>query len=234
MSIDNQYQSGEYWEKNPTFHEEDAEFKVANAVAVLKRNGIVPKDILDVGTGSGKNAYLLSEHYDVPAIGLDHSPKAIEHARTKYPGSSLSFQVTDIKDYTKVAHVGFMFDVIEHVEDYMGFLKSASAKSEYWVLNIPLEMHAQGIVRGAYMTSRNKVGHLHYFSKASAIATLEECGFEVLEAEFANVVMHELKTHFTLKGLIAALPRLTMFKFNRSLAVSLLGGASLIVLCKAR
>jgi SAM-dependent methyltransferase len=234
MTIDNQYQTGEYWDKNPTFHEEDADFKVANAIAMLERNGISPDDILDVGTGSGKHAYLLSERYEVPTVGLDMSARAIDHARQRYSRPDLDFHVADIKQYSSVAHVGFMFDVFEHIEDYMGFLRSASPNSEYWVFNIPIDMNALSIVRGRYLDDRARVGHLHYFSKASALATLEDCGYEIIEWEFANVVKHQLKNQFSMKGLLAAFPRLALYKLSQSFAVNLLGGASLSVLCKSR
>jgi len=89
-------------------------------------------------------------------------------------------------------------------------------------------------MRGGYLVDRARVGHLHYFSKASALATLRDCGYEVIQWEFANVVRHQLKTHFSVKGLVAAFPRLALYKLSQSFAVNLLGGASLNVLCKTR
>ena len=78
------YETGEYWDKNISFHEEDAEFKVTNAIAMLKRNNVSPRGIIDVGCGSGKHAYLLASHYEVPTVGLDVSARAISHARKHY------------------------------------------------------------------------------------------------------------------------------------------------------
>jgi SAM-dependent methyltransferase len=234
MSEIDQYKSGEYWEKNPTFHEEDSELKVSNAVNLLERNNIVPKNVLDVGAGSGKNAYLLSKHYEVPAVGIDVSAEAVEHARQNFPEPNLEFEAIDVKEYSHVSHVGFMFDVFEHVEDYLGFLRSASSKAEYWVFNIPLDMNMLSILRNKYMVDRVNVGHLHYFSRISAIATLEDSGYEIVDVEFANVVAHQLRKRVSLGALVLAIPRLALFKINQSFAVNLLGGASLMVLCKPK
>jgi SAM-dependent methyltransferase len=228
------YKSGAYWDKNSTFHEEDAEFKVAHSLPMLKRHGVEVKSIVDVGCGSGKHAFLLTTALDVPTTGLDISEKSIERAKGRWRHPKLGFQLVPIGEYAGRASLGVMFDVFEHVDDYLGFLKVARPKADYWLFNIPLDMHVSALLRDTQLKCRAEVGHLHYFSRETALATLRDCGYRVIEAKFAFAVFHALRAKPTLKGYLAALPRLFLFAISPSLCVKLLGGASLIVLCEGK
>lgn len=73
-------------------------------------------------------------------------------------------------------------------------------------------MTAFSVVRHAYMHTRAKLGHLHYFSKRSGLSTLEYCGFTVVHRQYNRNVAHALKQHPSIKGYIAALPHLLTFK----------------------
>jgi SAM-dependent methyltransferase len=227
------YVSGEYWEANKSAHEEDAEFKVANALKLLRKNSFVPESILDVGCGSGKPAYLLSVEFGVPTVGLDVSEHALDHACRTYSRSNLEFIRQSVAEYPDRAHLGIMFDVFEHVDDYLGFLRSARPKADYWLFNIPLDMTTLSVATTSYLKAREQVGHLHYFSEQSALATLQDCGYQPVDRLFANHVLHGLKTRPSLKRALAAVPRLGLMMFGQSFAVRMLAGASLMVLCKS-
>lgn len=227
------YTSGEYWENNDSLHEEDAIFKVENALKILKRNNIRPTSIVDVGCGSGKHAYLLASEFNVPTIGLDISERSLRYAREQFIHKNLEFLLLPISEWKCRASLGIMFDVFEHIEDYFGFLRQAREKADYWVFNIPLDMTVLSVLRSAYILSRNQFGHLHYFSEKSAIATLEDCGFQLLDKQLAVSVLHRIKTRPTMKGLIAAIPKAAFIYLNNSFGVKLLGGASLVALCKS-
>ncbi len=230
---EDRYTSGDYWAKNESDHELDVEFKVSNALKLLARNDFSPESILDVGCGSGKHAYLLSIQYGVPTVGLDISEHALAYARRTYCRSNLEFLRIPVAEYPDKAHLGIMFDVFEHVDDYWGFLRAARPRADYWLFNIPLDMTTLSITTASYMKARAQVGHLHYFSELSAIATLEDCGYGIVDRRFANHVLHGLKTAPSFKRVIAALPRLGLMALGESFAVRLLGGASLMVLCKS-
>ena len=230
---DDRYTNGSYWETNTSFHEEDAEFKVSQAVGLLKRNQLSPESILDVGCGSGRHAYLLAVHFGVPTVGIDISPAALNHARSAYSRSNLDFRLSPVSTYPEKVHLGVMFDVFEHVEDYLGFLREARPKADYWLFNIPLDMTALSAATGSYMKAREQMGHLHYFSEASALAALKDCGYTVRDHHLANHVLHGLRTAPSFKRVLAALPRLGLSIFGASFAVRLLAGAPLIVLCKS-
>ncbi len=235
MSVDSNkiYEAGEYWRKNMAFHEHDAEFKVANALKLIRKHGLVPSSVLDCGCGSGKDTYLLAKEFGVPTLGIDISGDAISHAQLSYSLSNLRFLKLEISAVEERVSLGVMFDVFEHVEDYFGFLRTARGKADYWVFNIPLDMNVLTVARAAHMNARAQVGHLHYYSEETACATLEDCGYSIVDRSLESAVLQDLRKKTTVKGVIAAIPRLALFKFSPSLSVRLLGGACLTVLCKA-
>ena len=72
-------------------------------------------------------------------------------------------------------------DVFEHVEDYMGFLKNLSNKSKFFVFNIPLDMNVMKIIFGLKYAREEGRRHLHYFNKYTALETLKDTGYEIID-----------------------------------------------------
>ena len=48
------YQSGEYVEKNPTYHVEDSSWKAEQIVRMMKQNQLQPRTVCEVGCGAGE------------------------------------------------------------------------------------------------------------------------------------------------------------------------------------
>jgi hypothetical protein len=66
-------------------------------------------------------------------------------------------------------------DVFEHVEDYFGFLRKLRGKAEYKIFHIPLELSVQSVLRSSIIIEgRKSVGHIHYFTKETALETLKD------------------------------------------------------------
>jgi hypothetical protein len=72
-------------------------------------------------------------------------------------------------------------DVIEHVEDVFGFLRSLLPHGKVFIFHIPLDMNCYGVLRNVVLLNRKQMGHLHYFNRETALATLSECGFQVID-----------------------------------------------------
>ncbi len=121
-------------------------------------------------------------------------------------------------------------DVFEHVEDYMGFLKSIKGKAIYKIFHIPLEINISSILRNSMMNSRNNAGHLHYFTPETALATLRDTGYEVIDYFFTKP-FNDLPSK-TLRNKLLKLPRKLLYAISPNLMIKLLGGCSLIVLAK--
>ncbi len=80
------------------------------------------------------------------------------------------------------------------------------------------------------MYARNSVGHLHYSNRETALATLRDCGYEIIDtfytATFLDFPLPSLKAR------LAKPVRALLFKIAPDLTVRLLGGCSLMVLAK--
>ena len=79
------------------------------------------------------------------------------------------------------------------------------------------------------MNTRKQFGHLHYFTKDTALATLTDCGYDIIDSVFTAVGAERGRG---LKSLIAKWPRRILAALNQNLAARLLGGHSLLVLAR--
>ncbi len=224
-------ENGEYLKNNPNWHIEDSPWKAKQILKIIKKNNISPKKIAEIGCGAGEilNQLYLNLPNDVNFTGYDISIDANKLSK-KREKERLTFKNENLIDKNDFFDLLLMIDVFEHVDDYISFLKSARNNSKYTVFHIPLDISAQSILRNKLILERNNVGHLHYFTKDTAIATLKDCGYEVIDS-FYTKWSFELPRK-TLKSKLAVLPRKLLFKINNDFAANLLGGFSLMVITK--
>jgi hypothetical protein len=122
-------------------------------------------------------------------------------------------------------------DVFEHVEDYFGFLRKLRGKAEYKIFHIPLELSVQSVLRSSIIIEgRKSVGHIHYFTKETALETLKDTGHEIIDYFYTGNSL-ELPNRGWKANLMKVPIRLAFF-VNKDLAVRILGGFSLMVLAK--
>ncbi|MFN5446801.1 MAG: class I SAM-dependent methyltransferase, partial [bacterium] len=151
----------------------------------LKKHAFVHKRIktvLEIGCGGCVMlSKLQSIGYEV--TGIDSSPFAFNEGQKKgihviqdfFPSKSLSDK------FDLIFHV----DVLEHVDDYVGFLKSQHDQltdDGFLVVNVPDA--SESIKLGDFSLAMHQ--HLNYFSTDSLTSVLESSGFEVLAAERAG------------------------------------------------
>jgi 2-polyprenyl-3-methyl-5-hydroxy-6-metoxy-1,4-benzoquinol methylase len=224
-------ENGEYLKNNPTWHVEDSPWKAKQIIKMLNRNPINPKSIAEIGCGAGEilNRLYLSMPNDISFTGYDISCDAINLAKSREK-ERLAFKHEDIFATNTRFDLLLMIDVFEHVEDYLGFLKLCKPKAENTIFHIPLDISAQAILRNKLIVGRNSVGHLHYFMKETAIATLIDSGYEIIDY-FYTAGSLDLPRK-TIKSKIAVLPRKLLFNANEDIAAKILGGFSLLVLTK--
>ncbi|MDX9745689.1 MAG: hypothetical protein WCX84_00020 [Syntrophales bacterium] len=73
-------------------------------------------------------------------------------------------------------------DVFEHVEDCFGFLRKLKEKAEYKIFHIPLDLSVQTVLRSfPIIHGRKSVGHIHYFTKETALETLKDTGYLIID-----------------------------------------------------
>jgi SAM-dependent methyltransferase len=230
------YTSGPYLESTPTWHSEDSPWKAAQISKIISQNKIQLSRIAEIGCGAGAVLEELSKRDDFCRAqfkGYDISPQAIELAKRR-ESTRIQFACEDLLSKNNTEHFDALLaiDVYEHVPDYMGFLTNCRMKANYKIYHIPLDLHVSSVLRNAFINNRYTLGHLHYFTADSAIATLKDTGHEVLDYFYTNAATELFWQHPSIKKAIANVPRLIYSKLNLPFAARIFGGYSLLVLAK--
>lgn len=224
------YSDGSYRESNSDWHATDSGWKAERIAAILANNSVEYHSCVEVGCGAGQVLAHLAER--IPGrryTGYDISSDAATLWRS-VAQTSVSYHHGDFTSSSEVYDLLLLIDVFEHVEDYMGFLRKLSKRARWFVFHIPLEMHISALLRDRQLYSREQVGHLHYFSRATALATLEDTGYRIVQAEYTDLSRETQERRRTLTR-FANVVRAGVQVFSTDLAAKLIGGYSLLVLC---
>jgi hypothetical protein len=123
--------------------------------------------------------------------------------------------------------VMLVLDVIEHVEDCFGFTRGLRSHADLLLFHIPLELTCLSLLRNGLMPHRHSLGHIHYFTKDTALALLTDCGYEIVATRYSPAVVdfapRDLKSR-----LLTALQRMG-FRLAPDFSVLIVGGYALLV-----
>jgi SAM-dependent methyltransferase len=226
------YTDGTYLEKNPDWHTGESPFKASQVLRMLQRNRLQPKTIAEVGCGAGEVLKLLQEQMDRGCRfrGYEISPQALELCKSR-ANERLQFELVDIsRDEGAFFDVVLVLDVLEHLEDYFSFLRGLRPKSELKIFHFPLDLSAQAVLRKNGLLKRRELyGHLHYFTKETALATLKDSGYELVDYFYTPRCIELAKE--TIQKIVR-LPRMMCFSIHPDLTVRILGGYSLLILAR--
>ncbi len=163
--------------------------------------------------------------------GYEISPQAFDLCKVN-ANAKLHFLLKDIREEKDIFFdLILLVDVIEHLEDYFGFLRAIKPKSSYKMLHFPLDLSVQTVMRSKPLTRlRASVGHVHYFTKEIALECLGDVGYEVLDY-FYTAGSVELPAKSVLSYVARPVRRL-FFRIHEDLTVRIMGGYSLMVLAK--
>ena len=221
-----------YLNQTLTWHAEDSPWKAKQILKSFNRNNIQPNTITEVGCGVGEILFELERSMPEKIInfeGYDIAKDALEIALKKM-STQISFYEKDFLEEETHSDVLLMIDVFEHIEDYLGFIKKCKDRATYKVFHIPLDLSVSSLLRNRMMVTRKKVGHLHYFSKETAIATLQDSGLTVIDSFYTQSAFAQQNKKF--KTRFANFFRRLLYQFSPDLTVKLLGGFSLMVVAK--
>lgn len=233
MSI---YENEEYAQHNATWHVEDSPWKAGKLLALIRKNGLEPRSVCEVGCGAGE---ILVQLYNampdtVRFTGYDISPQVVpmweERRRDR-----IDFVHGDFLAHEETYDIVMLVDIIEHIEDYIGFLRQIKPRAEYKLFNFPLELFAVKAAFGRlYTESRSKYGHLHYFNRDICLAVLGELGYEVVDTIYAESTLElaSVTTSLSMKSRLLNLPRFLFSKISPDFTAKVFGGYSLFVLAK--
>ena len=225
------YEDGDYHDKNPNWHMEDSPWKARQVQAILSKNTLSFETAAEIGCGAGLILQELAKSMpDKTWSGYDISPDTVGFW-AQYKGSPVSYYEDDfLQNKTRVDLV-LLMDVFEHVEDYLGFLKQLRTKAQHFIFHIPLDMNVSALMRDMQIVTREKVGHLHYFSRATALATLKDTGYTILDNSYTQIAQRS-DIKMGLKTKLLNLFRAPLFAIAPDFTAKLFGGYSLIVLAE--
>jgi SAM-dependent methyltransferase len=240
VSFSERYTDGAYLEHAPDWHAGDAEWKAGKVLEMIERHRLQPTSLCDVGCGAGEVLARLRSRMSphLHFSGFDISPQAIALARAKEAENLKFFNRDFARDTGQVFDVVLLLDVFEHVPDYLSFLNQLLQRGRHFIFHIPLDLHAQAVLcKSRYMLSmRKEFGHLHYFSLETALATLADTGYTVLDHFFTwdhealPLALRELRAHPVRWG-VQALDR-ALFTWTPGLAASLRPHFNALVLAR--
>jgi SAM-dependent methyltransferase len=248
--IQDLYTSGEYLEKNPLWHADESPWKARSVLEIMARNHLAPRTICDVGCGVGEVLRLVQAGTDPTChlVGYDISPQAIDLCQRR-ANEHLEFRLGDIrKEGGRPFDVLLVLDVIEHLEDYFGFLRDLRPRAEFKIIHIPLDISVRSVLLGRLVDYRASYGHVHYFTKEVALQTLRDVGYDIQDYLYTSqtnplkVVWNEHRhsgartlarklTGFMARSILG-LPGRGLFAVHADLAVRVLGGWRLLVLAR--
>ena len=236
MIVESRYLDGSYLNANPDWDRGDSSWKADLVAKLLMENRIIPEALCEVGCGSGDILINLSVAFpESKMTGFDISPQAAafwkDHPRPSRHGSIEFFLADFLTEKTPRYDVLMLLDVFEHVRDPFTFLESCRLRADHFVFHVPLDLSAFSVVRKSpLLEARRKVGHLHFYTKELALATLRECGYDLIQWGYTGAGINVPGR--TWKSRLASFPRRVAYAVNKDFGVRLLGGETLLVLAK--
>jgi SAM-dependent methyltransferase len=197
---------------------------------MLGDRGFRPESIVDIGCGTGGVLEVIAGALKgTRLVGYDPSSQAIGMVKRS---ERVQLRVGTPKDVHEHYDLLLSLDVFEHVEDYIGFLRSLRPIADWFMFHIPLDLSVQSVLRErTLLTTRYTVGHLHYFTRRTALASLEAAGFEIVRDELLfprNMPNRRIKTR------VANIPRGLGRHLIPQLSARIFGGCTLLVLASLR
>jgi len=201
---------------------------------MLRRNSIIPRTICEVGCGAGEILYQLQIKMDDKCEfwGYEISPYAFSLCQKK-GNNRLHFFLQDILELE--VRSGFfdlmlLIDLIEHIENYMDFLRKIKKSATYMLFHIPLELSIDSVLRNKLFEHRMRVGHLHYFNREIALHALQEAGFSVMDHfyTFGSAALPAKSA----KARLGRVLRKMFTAVSEDFAARTAGGAGLMVLAR--
>jgi SAM-dependent methyltransferase len=229
------YTNGQYLAcTGGTWHSEDAEFKCRMILHMLQRHPTLALNrIYDVGCGAGCVLARLQKALppSVRLQGWDISPQAISLAMP-LANERLLFTLGDSWGEAPVSDLLLCMDVVEHVDDPIGFLRALAKQGKHKILHIPLDIHVSAVLRGSsFIRIWDGLGHIHSFTLETALKTVEHSGMAVRDWFFTDGALRS-GSRRGVRTRIGNLGRLVIGTLSKKWASRLLGGYSVLILAE--
>jgi hypothetical protein len=232
--------AGRTWQMNPSrrviYDNQEAKaqaiWKAGQILKMLGRNNVVAKDVCEVGVLSkgivedlrkrlGSEASV--QGHEVPLQELELNDCRADPVLREF--------LHDITSTHPGAFDVFMIlDVMEHIENYHGFLRAARPLGKWKLIHLPMDLTVHTIFRQEALTTRRQTFlHISYFTKDTIMRVLEDCGYEVIDYLYTP---WRIDFGTELSARLMRIPRRLLFRLSPDTAVRLLGGYSLLILAR--
>jgi len=123
-----------------------------------------------------------------------------------------------------------ILDVMEHIENYHGFLRAIRPMAACKILHLPMDLTVQTVMRRNALKRRRDVFlHISYFTKDTIMRALKDTGYEVVDSFYTPWRIQFCRE---LTGKLMKLPRKMLFALSPDTAVRFLGGYGLLILAR--
>lgn len=233
-SSNDMYTGGRYFKNNPQWNEEDASWKADLIYRLMKRNRIQPHTMVEVGCGAGGILHALSlKDGNIESLkGYDISPQAIALAASKQTDRIAFYHEDYLQVSRAMVDMLLVIDVLEHVDDFYGFLRKLKTRSDHFIFHIPLDLCCRTLMKPhVLLQQRESVGHIHYFSKDMAGWFLKDTGYQILDWFYTKPVVDDQPPD-SLQRQLKKLLRNFSFRLSKDMSARLWGGYSIMILAK--
>ncbi|MBC7902380.1 MAG: class I SAM-dependent methyltransferase [Gemmatimonadaceae bacterium] len=196
---------------------------------MINANHLKLGTVIEIGCGTGEVLKILSNTFPKAQFdGYEISNQALEKAKIK-ERTNLHFHADIGTDLPKVDLL-LLVDVFEHVTDYIGFLEKQKDRARYKIMHIPLDINIIDVFRKNRLSGKRRTaGHLHYFTKDTALDTLKDCGYKIIDWRYTPWC---LELHHSFAAKTRNIFIRALYAINKDFAVRFFGGFSLLVLCE--
>jgi SAM-dependent methyltransferase len=233
-SSNDRYTGDAYLKANPDWNLQDAPWKASIISEIMQKNHLLPASVTDVGCGAGGILKELrkSTENNVRLVGYDISPAAIALAKSS-DSDAIEFLCGDyLETDQSPAELILLMDVLEHVDDYYGFLRRLRKKSTQVIFHVPLDLSVRSMLRPHIIKQqRDSVGHIHYFSRELFFWSLKDTGFEIVDWKYTRPTSDRSRSA-SLWRTVKKRFRNFSFTLLPSLSAKLWGEYSIIVLAQ--
>lgn len=229
------YEGGLYQEHNADWHVEDSSWKAEQVFRMIQQHRLEPRTVFEIGCGAGEILLRLRDRMPgVSFTGYEIAPYAFELCK-KRSGERLDFVHGDLLSTGARADLMLCIDVLEHIPDYLDFLARLRGHAVHHIFHIPLDLSLLSVLRpDKLVEGRYSIGHLHWFSRETALAVLRDSGYEVIDHVLTAGALELTRHRRRFRSALAFAPRWVVSRVDRRLAARLFGGFSLLVLAKAQ
>lgn len=169
------------------YYDVASDWKVRELVKLVPVN-MVFNNVLEVGCAFGVLLNNISDRLNIKTrTGVDISGENIKSAKKDWPecnffhGTVEEF-IRDIEPNIQDSRFDLIVlsDIVEHIPDDIGFMKTIRGISSYVLLNLPLEKSIS--TRKRIYDENDPSGHLHCYDKELAINLINRAGFNILNS----------------------------------------------------